>query len=211
MQRNGVWGGRTTEERRADRLDRMLSVAIEIWSQHGWAAVTMRRVCAEAALSDRYFYKEFGDRDGLLTAVWQHIEGEVLATVAVAYAEKSGPGTSWEDLTRTATRVLVDHIVSHPAQAKILLSRNEGSPILESERQRSFHRAIDLVTSAARPRLRQGVDELALRMDAIVGVGGFVELLREWQSDAIAVDCDRIVDYVAEMATRFGGHYRLQH
>lgn len=206
MKRNGVWGGRTAEERRAERRDKMIEAAVDIWSEQGWAAVSMRRVCARTALNDRYFYDEFTDRDGLLVAVWQSIQNDVLRPVAAGYAEW-GPHTSWEEVTRIVTTAFVDRIIAEPARAKILLSRNEGSPVLEAHRRTAFQRSIDLVMTAARPRLKPGFDEQALKMDAIVSVGGFVELLRAWQSGLVAVDSSRIVEHMCGLATRFGGRY----
>jgi len=210
MKRTGVWGGRTTEERRAERRDRMIAAAIDIWSEHGWAAITMRGVCSRTSLSDRYFYDEFTDRDGLLVAVWQSIQDGVLGAVATAYAQ-GGPRTNWEELTRAATTVLVDQIIAEPAKAKILLSRNEGSQILESHRRGSFQNAIELVLAAAKPRLKPGFDEEALRMDVVIAVGGFIELLRAWQSGMITVDSTRIVEHTCGFVSRFGGRYLQSH
>ncbi len=206
MKRRGVWGGRTHEERRADRRDRMIAAAIKIWSEQGWAAVTMRRVCALTSLNDRYFYDEFTDRDGLLVATWLNIQDTVLAPVAATYAQW-GPYKSWEELTRLVTTVFVDRIVAEPAKTKILLSRSEGNPVLDVQRQKSLERAVGLVMAAARPRLKPGFDEQTLQMDAVVSVGGFVELLRAWQSGFVAVDCERIVEHTCKFAVRFGASY----
>jgi AcrR family transcriptional regulator len=204
VSRSGVWGGRTTLERRTERRERMIAAAISIWSEEGWAAVSMRRICAQTSLNDRYFYDEFVDRDGLLVAVWEQIQDDVLGAVTAAYQQR-GSRTSWEDLTRTATRAFVDRIVAEPLKAKILLSRNEGSPVLEAVRRKAFQRSIGIVMAAARPRMKSGYDEQALEMDAIVSVGGFVELIRTWQSGHLNVDADQIVDYTCGLAAKFSG------
>ena len=57
------YGGLTAEERRAERRARLVRAATEIWVAEGWAAVSMRAVCARAGLTDRYFYEEFGNRE----------------------------------------------------------------------------------------------------------------------------------------------------
>jgi AcrR family transcriptional regulator len=200
----GVWGGRTTEQRRAERRNRMIDAAVEIWSEQGWAAVSMRRVCARTSLNDRYFYDEFTNRDGLLVAVLQTIQDELLGPVAAGYA-RCGPDVSWEQLTRIVTTALIDRVVAEPTRARILLSRTDGSTVLDEHRRKAFQRSIDLVTAAARPRLRPGFDEQALRMDAIIGVGGCVELLTAWQGKFLAVDSRRLIEHICDVANRFGG------
>ncbi|WP_278258124.1 TetR family transcriptional regulator [Nocardioides convexus] len=51
------YGGKTAEQRRAERREALLAAAVDIWQESGWAAVTMRGVCARAGLTDRYFYE----------------------------------------------------------------------------------------------------------------------------------------------------------
>lgn len=202
--RTGLWGGRTIEQRRADRRARMIGAAIAIWSQHGWATVTMRRICAETSLNDRYFTDEFGDRDGLLVAAWDSIKDNALSTIAAAYALWD-ENTSWEELTRQVATEIIDWMTVQPAYARILLSRNEGSPALEEHRREALHRAIDLVIGAATPRLRPGYDVQAVKMNAVAGVGAFIELLRSWQSGYLEVDAAQIVDHTAAAAALVSG------
>ncbi|NMK70807.1 TetR/AcrR family transcriptional regulator, partial [Staphylococcus capitis] len=45
----GLWGGRTAAQRRAERRERLVGAAQEIWIEQGWAAVTMRGVCARTS------------------------------------------------------------------------------------------------------------------------------------------------------------------
>ena len=71
--RSKRWGGRTGAERRAERRQQLIEAATEIWSESGWAAVTMRGVCARTSLNDRYFYEDFKPRDELLVAAWDGV------------------------------------------------------------------------------------------------------------------------------------------
>lgn len=52
----GVYGGRTHEERRRERRERLLEAALEVWGTEAAGPVTMTRVCTTAGLSERYFY-----------------------------------------------------------------------------------------------------------------------------------------------------------
>ncbi len=83
-------GGRTGAERRAERRQRLIDAATEIWSESGWAAVTMRGVCAKTGLNDRYFYEDFKTRDELLVAAWDGVRNEMLGEVSATLADASG-------------------------------------------------------------------------------------------------------------------------
>ena len=47
---------------------------------------------------------------------------------------------------------------------------------------------------------RPGFDEEGLKMDAVAGIGGFIELLRSWQSGYLEVDARRIAEAFARKA-----------
>ena len=93
MTRAQTWGGRTTSERRADRRSRLLETATDMWCEGGWAAVTMRGVCARAGLNDRYFYESFEDRDALLAAIWDGVRDETAAAIT-SDVQQTPPGLS---------------------------------------------------------------------------------------------------------------------
>jgi AcrR family transcriptional regulator len=202
-----VWGGRTTEQRQLDRRSRMIAAAVRIWSDEGWAAVSMRRICAATSVNDRYFYEEFSDKDGLLAATWETVRDDALATLTREYAVW-GEHPSWEELTRQVATALLDWMTVNPAYARILLNRDESSRTLEQLHRNAFHRAVDLVIGVARPRLEPGFDEDGLKMDAVAGIGGFIELLRSWQSGYLEVDARRIVEHTSSSAARYRGRQR---
>ena len=81
---------RTSAERRAERRQRLIDAATEIWSESGWAAVTMRGVCSRTGLNDRYFYEDFKTRDMLLVAAWDGMRNEMLGEVSATLAERVG-------------------------------------------------------------------------------------------------------------------------
>jgi AcrR family transcriptional regulator len=206
MARTGLWGGRTAEQRRDERRKRMLGSATTIWSEQGSAAVTMRRICADTSVNDRYFYEEFTDKDGLLVAVWDAARDDALRTLTDAYAVW-GEHPSWEALTRRVASAFFDWMTANPRYARILLSRDNGGDVLDAHRRNAFHRAIDLVMSVARRRVRAGFDEDGMKMDVVAAAGGFIELVRAWQSGYVHVDQRRIIDHTAETAARFNGRY----
>ncbi|GGG19807.1 TetR family transcriptional regulator [Rhodococcoides trifolii] len=71
------------ETRRADTRATIVEVAARLLSEGGSGAVTTRRVADEAGVQAPTIYRLFGDKDGLLDAVAEH----VMATYVSAKAE----------------------------------------------------------------------------------------------------------------------------
>ena len=207
VSRSGIWGGRTVEQRRVERRARMIAAAIDIWSSDGWPAVSMRRVCATSSVNDRYFYEEFGDKDGLLAAAWTKVRDDVLGVLSQAY-EVWGAHPSVEEMTRQVATILLDWMTLNPTQARMLLSRDESNPALQALHRNAFHQAVELVLGVTRPRMKSGFDEAGLKMDAVAAIGGFIEVLRAWQSGYLDVDARRIVEHTSAAAMRYNGRHR---
>ena len=82
------YGGKTSEERREERRERLLDAGLELFGTRGYAATSIEAICGEARLNARYFYETYETRESLLGAVYdRHVEavfGAVLAAVAAA-------------------------------------------------------------------------------------------------------------------------------
>ncbi|MCE5292421.1 MAG: TetR/AcrR family transcriptional regulator [Nocardiaceae bacterium] len=200
------WGGRTGAERRADRRRRLVNAATEIWTESGWAAVTMRGVCSRAALNDRYFYEEFKTRDELLVAEWDNVRDEMLGEVSATFAERVGQPPI--ETIRAAISIVVLRIAQDAGRAQILLTQHVGSSTLQDRRAVALQEATQLVMAASKPHLKPDADEMALRMDTFVAVGGFVELISAWHA-GLLVDVSQvdIVEHTSRLAETLARRY----
>jgi AcrR family transcriptional regulator len=63
------YGGRTATQRRAERRQRLLTAALELFGTEGYPASSIERLCARANVSTRNFYEEFASREALLIAL----------------------------------------------------------------------------------------------------------------------------------------------
>jgi AcrR family transcriptional regulator len=200
-----VWGGRTAAERHAERRQRLIDAATEIWVESGWAAVTMRGVCARTSLNDRYFYEHFSDRDDLLSTVWDRIKDELLGNLLAVLAEDRDRPPM--DTLAKGISVVVDRTAADPGWAQIMFGRHLGSAVLEQRRTAVLHQATNIMVGAAGPYLRPDADEIGLRMDALVGIGGFVELISAWQSGFIDVEAGQIIDHCSRIGSTLAAEY----
>ncbi|UUW91386.1 TetR/AcrR family transcriptional regulator [Pimelobacter simplex] len=199
------YGGKSAEQRRAERHEALLVAAQEIWQESGWAAVTMRGVCARAGLTDRYFYESFADRDALLAAIWDQVRDETLAMMLGAIAPHVDDAPLVQ--LRAALAAVVHHIGDEPHRAQIVFGDHAGSAILEQRRRETIQLSVDLLIDLARPYLRPDADETGLRISVLLGIGGFVETVLAWRSGLVEVDADELVEHLAgvgaSLAPRF--------
>ena len=198
MERSSVaprrYGGKTAEERRTERRETLLATAREIWQDQGWAAVTMRGVCARAGLTDRYFYESFSDRDALLAAVWDKARDETLAMLleAITPYVADGPLAQLDG----ALTAIVRQIGDVPERAQVLFGDHAGSAVLEQRRRDTIQLTVDLFVDLARPYLREDADEDAFRVTVLVGIGGFVETVLAWRSGLVQADADTLIGHL---------------
>ena len=191
------YGGKSAEQRRSERRDALVTAALEIWQESGWAAVTMRGVCARAGLTDRYFYESFSDRDALLARIWDQMRDETLRMLLDAITPYADQGPL--DQLHAALAAVVHHIGDEPQRAQIVFGDHAGSAVLEQRRREAIQMAVDLLIGLARPYLRPDVDEVAFRVNVLMGIGGFVETMLAWRSGLVEADADTLVEYLARL------------
>jgi AcrR family transcriptional regulator len=85
------YSGRSVEEWKAARRERLLEAALELFGTDGYPATSVERLCALAKVSTRHFYHEFQNKEAVLLAVHAQVielalrsTGEALAATAEA-------------------------------------------------------------------------------------------------------------------------------
>ena len=84
------YGGRTVVARKAERRQRFLEAATQIFAERGYATCSLAEVCAAAGLSKRQFYEEFDTREDVLAAAYDRIHDEAAVAVMTAVASTAG-------------------------------------------------------------------------------------------------------------------------
>lgn len=165
--------------------------ANELWREQGWAAVTMRGVCARARLTDRYFYENFADRDALLGEVWDATRDEHLTMLYTAIAPHLAESALVQ--LHAAVEAVVHRIADDPGGAQILFGDHAGSATLERRRRETIQTAVEIFLTLSRPYLRTDADETQLRISIVVGIGGFVETILAWRSGTLAITVEELI------------------
>ena len=85
-----VYGGESAAQRLARQRRQFLDAGLELFGTIGYRATSVRALCKQARLTDRYFYKNFHDTEDLLAAVYGESMDQVQAAVMEAIAGNSG-------------------------------------------------------------------------------------------------------------------------
>ncbi|MDP9100639.1 MAG: TetR/AcrR family transcriptional regulator [Actinomycetota bacterium] len=185
------YGGRTESERRADRRERLLASALQLFGTEGWSATSVERLCAESGVATRYFYEEFVDREDILRAVYLSIQHG--ATEAVIEALLDVP-PDLPSLARTGVGRYVRYHAEDPRRARVVHCEARVAGTLERERHKAMLGFADLIEHAVRNEMpsrspqRQRVLALAL-------AGGVSEVLVDWvASDEPRPPTEPIID-----------------
>ena len=83
------YAGESAAQRLARQRRQSPQAGLELFGTVGYRATSVRALCKQARLIDRYFYKNFHDTEDLLAAVYSESMDQVQAAVMKAIAESS--------------------------------------------------------------------------------------------------------------------------
>ena len=81
--------GVSPEERRTQRRSRLVEAAVAVYGERGYRNATVKAVCEQAGLTERYFYESFANSEELLIACFNAVTFSMFGEVMRA-AEDAG-------------------------------------------------------------------------------------------------------------------------
>lgn len=118
------YSGLTLEQRKSKRREQFITAGITLFGTIGFRAVTVRGICKEAKLTDRYFYESFGSLETLSMAVYEYCMSVLLQKV-VSTIEKENQTGDILDAMRAGINTYFKEI-EEPKTAQICLLGLEG-------------------------------------------------------------------------------------
>jgi AcrR family transcriptional regulator len=188
-----TYGGVSGAERQAGRRERLLEAGLELLGRDGWNATTVRAVCAEAGLTERYFYESFASRDELLEAIFDRVASE--AATAVLAAVQSAPHDARAKAS-AAIGSFVELLTGDPRRARAMLIESIGNPVLERHREESIRNFAALLAEQA--QRFYGAESLSQRdaeLTSLALVGALSELLVAWLDGRLEVSRERLIEH----------------
>jgi AcrR family transcriptional regulator len=106
-------GERITERRR-----QFIEAGLECFGTRGYHPVTVRELCAQAHLTERYFYESFKDREALFAAVYE----DLIAKLRDAFVKAALPKAPvLDEMARAGLGVFYRSLQKDPRVARILM------------------------------------------------------------------------------------------
>ncbi|MEU3769523.1 TetR/AcrR family transcriptional regulator [Amycolatopsis keratiniphila] len=177
-----TYGGVAPEQRRAERRERLLLAALDLFTSTGYQHAKITELCTRAGVSTRNFYEEFESKEKVLLTLHERIN-------ALALEHVTGTLERLEDadaVTRIGTLldVFVSTVTSDPRMPRLNYVEAVGvSAALEAQHQEWVDRWAAFIEAEARHAAAHGVaPDRDYHLTAIALVGAATGLLREWQA-----------------------------
>lgn len=179
--------GVSQEERRAERRERLITAAIEVYGGQGYRQASVKAVCAAAGLTERYFYESFSNSEELLLAAYGAAIAELSREITQAAAAAS------EDRIKRAHAMLHAYFTvlkREPAAARLFLAEIQGVSQAVTEAYTAAlrdiaHEVADLLSPPG-----EKVHELL----ALGVVGGISQIALYWIQQGYAPSIDEMID-----------------
>lgn len=199
-----VYGGKTSEERQAERYQALLDAAFDIVGGEGYAAATVRAICKRASLSERYFYESFESRESILNALYDSIvhagRTRVLDAIAGVTAEEleaaeKDPNRIHPIIT-AGTRAYSEFFTEEPYRANVVVIDATSVPAnREGLSVGSSYSFSDLISELLTVLL--GYEHPLAKVCGIGMVGYFSRVLSWWFVEGQEQDASFLADSTA--------------
>ena len=194
-QRRGRWSGVPLEDRQALRRDELIAAGVHLLGGESGPAVTVRAVCREAGLTERYFYESFSDRDEFVRAVYDDVCTRAMSALMSATTP------------REAVEQFVALMVDDPVRGRVLLLAPAVEPVLVRSGAEWMPNFIDLLQR----KLTQISDPVRQKMMATSLIGGLTALFTAYLDGRLAASREQFIDYCVEMLlNRASTHQKTQ-
>lgn len=182
-QRRSQWSGVPLEDRQTMRRDKLVAAGVDLLGGEAGPALTVRAVCRESGLTERYFYESFADRDEFVRAVYDH----VCSTAMSALTSSTTP--------RDAVERFVALMVDDPVRGRVLLIAPESEPVLARSGAEWMPTFIDLLQH----KLTRITDAAVQAMVATGLVGALTALFTAYLNGRLATTREQFIDYCVDM------------
>ena len=189
-----LYGGVSASERIAQRRERLLDAALELYGTKGFAATGVKDVCREAGLTDRYYYESFGSASELFIATFDRATESLLRLVAERVA--TAPDEP-EAQARAAIDGFVRELARDPRTARIVfVEASVAGAEVERHMRTRLRQFADLVAATARPHVAEQIPDRLVRLGALSLVGAIERLMIEWQDGELEASVDEVVEFL---------------
>ena len=201
------WRGREPADRVAARRAQLVEAGLELMGTSGAHAVSMRGVCRQAGLTERYFYESFGHVDELhievLDLVVLQARDTLLAAMRTA-PEQPGPRI------RHGVRAFTDFVLADRRRGRVMFTESQASPALASRGAELITEFTGPIAAVLRTRDLTGTpDGTDVELNALAIFGALAFLYSRWLrpsgAETSQLPEERFVEHVAQVIEQLAG------
>lgn len=187
-----TYRGESMEKRRARRREQFLDAGKTVFGDLGFQGATLRRICGEAGLTERYFYESFDNPLDLFTAVHdrqlEHLREAMVTAIAEAPREQ-------EALARSVLEAYYGLLRDDPRLTRILLIEIYGTT---QDTERLYRKGVREFADMIRGVIAERIDlDADPRLDpgllATCLIGAAAHLATHWYLSGFAEPLDTMV------------------
>jgi len=188
------YGGVSASERQAQRRERLLDAALDVFGREGYRNTTMRLICAQARLTERYFYENFNTVDEVYLAIHKRLSGEVTQQIMLKVLAQ--PEDDPVAQTRAGLSAFFEYLKEDPRRAQILLLDAVTAGLTNP---RNLNAAVSKYADLLKDRFRKRYKTLPPTLEIELIVGGFVGMMVHtasmWTERKFDTPVDVLVDH----------------
>lgn len=182
-QRRGRWAGVPLSDRQALRRDELIAAGVQLLGAEHGPALTVRAVCRQAVLTERYFYESFADRDEFVRAVYDDVCARAMSALTAAHTP------------REAVEHFVALMVDDPVRGRVLLLAPESEPVLVRSGAEWMPNFIGLLQR----KLTRISDPVLQNLTATSLIGGLTALFTAYLNGQLSATRAQFIDFCVDM------------
>lgn len=184
--------GMSLEVRQAERRERLMEAGLQMYGTQGFFSVTVRDVCVEAKLTERYFYESFKNSGALFDAIYMRLVEELQQRILTAVMQGAPDPKQMIQLGLTAffQRLSDDQRVTRILFIDAILVHEDGG--------KSIHKAVkrfDVMTqSFITLMIPQAQENMSMISLISTGLTGYVShLATRWAISGFKESVDEMI------------------
>ena len=194
------YAGLSLEERKKQRRNKFLEAGLQVFGTSGYRAASVRRLCQEAQLTDRYFYEACGNLETLLIDVYQQcmtrLSKEILKAVSDEYQQSQNP----ENAIRAGLDVFFESL-ENQQMARVCMIELEG---LTPEVTQLYNRYIEGFAEILRQLAKHAFPELRMpeqeqKVIALSLVGAMRQAATSWLANNYDTERSELVKATSQL------------
>lgn len=165
--------GLSLSERKQARREKLIEAGIEAYGTHGFFSVTVKDICQEAKLTERYFYESFKKSEQLFQTIFLKLIDELQQNVMQAIMQAS---TDSRKMIEAGLTALLMTLKNNPRMARIIyidamLVQELHNQATIHETMSRFDRMIHAFVMLMMPNINKSEREISM---IATGLNGYV-------------------------------------